>query len=408
MPAIKGTLTIKLLLALSVPAVLKLFFLNADLSFEPHTIALEWIRSGKFRYHHLGGWNYTYQFPVYPAIVAGLYLLGLGKTAVLVVQLIFGTASAYLIQRIAVLVLAGKPYAGKVALGAALLTGLSPFLAYYQVRVLHPFAWDMLLALGLLYSSLTTRTERAGPLIVLFALAGLALLDRPTLIVFLLPFLWHERIFLWRPEKLPLKVALLFLMLLPTSAWMFRNYAITGRLELNSATAQNLWIGIQEATDGSAHLPNGKNYLHLLSPAEASRLASMDAAGHSSFFREKWRSELDGHPGLWGKMMGVKLKNFWLYRSHLGIARIIVPFPWVVIFYKIYAVILFGLVCTSWWLRNPPLNIVLTSVIALSVFQSVFYMETRHRLLAEPLLMLIALAAIAELVGRYQARGGVR
>ncbi|MBL7937939.1 MAG: hypothetical protein JNL43_01150 [Flavobacteriales bacterium] len=392
----QGVPSVPLLLALLVPAVLKLFLLNADISFEPHTIALEWIGSGEFRYHHLGAWNYTYQFPVYPAIVAGLYLLGLGKSAVLVFQVVCGTASAYLIHRIALIVLAGRPYAGKVGFGVALLTGLSPFLAYYQVRVLHPFAWDMLLAMGLVYLSLTTRTARPGPLMALFALAGLALLDRPTLVVFLLPFLWNERSFLWRAERLPLKVLLLLVLLLPTGAWLVRNHAVTGRFELNSATAQNLWIGIQEATEGSAQLPNGQNYLHLLTPTEGSQLVGLDAAGQSSFFREKWRAELDGHPGLWWTMMGVKLKNFWLYRSHLGIPRTIAELRWAVPAFKTYTVVLFVLLIAAWWLRCRQLNIVLLSTIALSVVQSLFYVETRHRLLVEPLLMMMALAVIAE------------
>ncbi len=399
-----------LFLVLIIPAVIKLLLIDPVRSFEVHDMALEWIGSGEFRQHHLGAWNYTFQFPVYTAIVALFYLIGLGKTTVLVFQVLCGTASAYLIHRTALVVLSGRSYARSVAITVTALTGLSPFLAYYQVRVLHPFAWDMFLALALFHASWTTRTDRPKQLIGLFLLAGLALFDRPTLAVCMLPFLWHERHYLFGLSAVWLKLFLLILMFVPLGLWSLRNHAVTGRYELNSVTDQMVWMGMQEETEGSGQLPSGDTYVHLLTTAEGAYLVTLDPAGQSAFFRRKWREELRARPWTCVKMLVVKLKNFWLFRSHMGLDHSIKGVAWAVLFFKIYAVLVFLLVLGVPLAHNTKLRTVLMTVLCLSLAQSIFYFETRHRLLVEPLIMLIAVVVIAELsarcrVGRYPTMG---
>lgn len=394
-----------LVLVLVIAALIKLFFMDAGRSFEVHDTALEWIRSGEFKYHHLGAWNHTFQFPVYTAIVALFYLLGLGKTAVLVFQLACGTASAYLVYRTALVILAGRSYERAVAIGVAALTGLSPFLAYYQVRMLHPFAWDMFLAMALFHLSWTTRTDRPWRLLGLFSLAGLVLLDRPTLAVFMLPFFWRERHYLIRLRNMGLKLILLLVMIAPLGLWSIRNHAVTGRFELNSVSDQIIWMGIQEATQGSGLLPNGDTYAELLTVPERRHLATLYPAGQSAFFKAKWQAEVHKRPWLWWKMLAVKLKNFWLFRSNAGMDHSLAGMFWAILLYKIYAMVLFAIVLCAAWSRNTQVRITLLTVLCLSVAQCVFYFETRHRLLVEPLLMLIAAAAIGD---AYESWRGLR
>lgn len=400
----KAFLSRPLFLVLLIPAVIKLFFLSPDHLFEPHTMAEEWIRSGEFKYHYLGAWNYTFQFPVYTALVAAFYLLGLGPDAVLVFQVCCGTATAWIIYRMALIVCEGRSYSRSVALAAAVLTGLNPFLAYYQVRVLHPFAWDTFLAMALLLAAMTVRSERRGQVIALFALAGFVMLDRPTLIVFLLPFVWRERRFLFGLRELPLKVLLIVVMILPLAGWSFRNQSVTGRWELNSVTQQMLWMGIQEGTEGGGHLPNGDNYLYLLSVPERHAVLALDPPGQSAFFQRKRKAELDAKPGLWYTMFAVKLKSFWLFRSHLGMGHDMPGMQLVALMYKVYAAVLFVLLLAALALRNIHVNVMLFAALALSVGQSLFYFETRHRLLIEPVLMLIGLYALVEIRHRVIAK----
>ncbi len=392
---------IPLLLVVLLPAFVKLFLLAPVDLFEAHTMAVEWLTTGAFRYHHLGVWHTSYQFPVYPAIVAALLWSGVGEVGVLVFQVLCGAGSAWLIHRLGLVLLKDRPYARRVAMGAALLTGISPFLAVYQVRMVHPFAWDMLLAMALLLGSCTVRPAANKHLLAFALLAGLALLNRPTLVVFLLPWAWIHRASLISVRSFVPALVMLLLVLAPTAAWVVRNRALEGHYSLSSATGQNLWIGIQPATQGTAQLPDGRNYTALLSPDERTALAATDAHGQSAFFARKWKNELRSNPGLWWRMMGVKLRNFWLFRSHLGMHHPGVQ-GWAVHAFKVYAGAMLLLLVLAW--REERTRLLLVTAFLFSVVQALFYVETRHRLLVEPVLLLVALAVLAHFFSTWQQR----
>lgn len=388
-------------LVLLGPVVVKLLLLRVDVLFEPHAMALEWIGSGQLRYYYLGQWDHAFQFPVYTLVIAGIYALGLGPLSVLAFQVGCATLGAWLVGRLALLLLNGRPYAQRVALITAFCTGLNPFLAYYQVRMVHPFAWDMLLGLGLAYAAFSTDTSRRAPLLLLFALAGSVMLDRPTLGVFIVPFFIRERRWLLARQNAVLKVALIVLLLAPLGGWLARNHKVTGTLQLTSVTDQMIWMGLQEETEGSGHLPNGYLYGALLSTSEQYEFAGLDPAGRSRFFRNKWRSELAESRGLWLRMFVLKMKNFWLFRSNLGIGHGTVVGALAFTGFKIYAGSVLLLCLAAVALRDKALCMVLLPVFILSVVQCCFYFESRHRLLAEPLLLLVAVAILARLRGGW-------
>lgn len=388
------------------PAALKLFFLRADQVFETYTAALDLVATGQFGHHYFGTWDRSFQLPVHTALVALFHLVGLGTTSTLVFQVGCGALTALLVHRMALHLLRGTSYAGGVAWVSALLTGLNPFMAYYQVRMVHPFAWDTLLAIALLYGSLTADPARRPTVVALFALGGLALLNRPTLGVFLLPFaLRHTRSMLsmWRPMSL----AVLFLLLFgPLGGWVIRNHAVTGRYQITSVTDQLIWIGLQESTEGAGHLADGRSYWHLLCPAECVLMFSMDTPERSAFFKAKWEAETRADPSLRWRMLGVKLRNFWLFRSHAGLGHT-TAMAWGVVLFKWYAAaLLLLLLAQAVVFRHPGLLLVITSVAALSLIQCMFYFETRHRLLAEPLLMMVGVATMAMLLDRWRRRPG--
>ncbi|MGV3636429.1 MAG: hypothetical protein ACO1NQ_02155 [Flavobacteriales bacterium] len=393
---------------LSVSALLKLLFMRVDRAFEAHTMALEWLASGLFRYHYFGSWDATFQFPVYTAVVAAIYGLGLDPWAVLVFQIACGTATAFLIHRIALHLLVHRTYKHAVALGSAGLTALSPFLAYYQVRMIHPFAWDGLLATGLLYAALRATPERRGSLLTLFALGGWVLLNRPTLGVFMLPFLIQHFRFIVNGRSLPLKLGLVVLLFGPLALWLVRNERVSGRYQLTSVTDQMIWMGLQEETEGSGHLADGRSYAHLLSQQEQFGLFAMGPAERSTFFRSKWQAELDATPGLWWRMMLVKLKNFWSFRSHLGLDHGSALSTWAMWAYRVMASLVLLLLLACPFVGDRRLGGPLLAVVCLSVIQCAFYFETRHRLLAEPVLLCVALATAFAIRERWMGIGPVK
>lgn len=402
MPDWKSRSVLWMVVVLLGPAVLKLFFLRADQTFESYTTAMDWVATGQFGHHYFGTWDRAFQLPVHSAILALFLLAGFGTSAMLVFQVACGTLTAYLIHRTALHLLRGEQYARNVAWITALFTGLSPFLAYYQVRMVHPFAWDTLLATALLYTSLKADPARRATLVWFFALGGLAVLNRPTLGVFMLPFAWrHWRSFL-NKDRIVFHVALLLLLFGPVSGWLLRNHAVTGRYQFSSVTDQLIWMGLQEETEGGGYLADGRSYWHLLSPAECALMFQMDAMERAAFFRTKWKAEVHADPTLRWHMLGVKFRNFWLYRSHPGQGHG-AALAWAIHLYKVYAsILLFLLAIQVLVFRHPGLLMVIASVLALSLVQSAFYFETRHRLLAEPLLLMVGIATAAMVVDRLR------
>lgn len=391
--------------ALLLPAVLKLCFLHADRVFEAHTMAMEWLASGHFRYHYFGSWDHAFQFPVYTAVLAFLYKLGSGTTGALVFQVGCGSAVAYLSMCLTKLVLVGKPYAHRLGLVVAVLVGLSPFLAFYQVRMVHPFAWDMLLAMAVLFLALRASPTNDRSMLLLFAVGGLGVLNRPTLGVLMLPFALQHGRSLFGLERLGLKVSLMVLLLAPIGAWLLRNHSVTGRYQLTSVTDQMIWMGVQEETEGSGHLANGDSYFHLLSIPERHLLFEVDANDRSTFFREKWKSEAVAQPGLRWKMFWVKLKNFWTFRGHFGQDHALVN-QWAIMVFKGIALVELLLVGLALIQGDRKLNAIIVSVVLLSILQCAFYFETRHRLLVEPMIVVVVLAALARSIERI--RGGLK
>ncbi len=394
MRPLRAFLTDPLFWVIVLPVVLKLFVLQPVDLFEAHTIAVEWLRTGEFRYHHLGVWNPNYQFPIYSTLVAALLASGVGVFGVLVFQVLCGAASAWLVYHLARLVLDGGAKNQPTALLVALCTGLSPFIAVYQVRMVHPFALDMLFALALLTGAWAIRRENWQALIAYAALAGVALLNKPTAVVFLLPFVWRQRTFLFNLKHLRLKETLLILLVLPTGTWMVRNHSLLDAWSLNSATGQNLWLGVQEATDGTAQLADGRNYTALLDPADLLALKGMSPVEQSEFFTHRWKEEITEKPMLWFRMMGVKLRSFWLFRTHIGMQHAGIG-AWSATLYKAYAAVVFVMLIIAMRFTNNSIRLLLITLFLYSMAQALFYVETRHRLVVEPVLMLVAIAGAA-------------
>ena len=394
----RSLLTDPLFWVIALPVLIKLFVLEPVDLFEPHTIAVEWLRTGEFRYGHLGVWNPNYQFPVYPALVAALLASGIGIYGVLVFQVLCGAASAWLVYHLARLVLDDEAKNRPTALLVALCTGLSPFIAVYQVRMVHPFALDMLFALALLTGAWAVRWANWQALIGYAVLAGVALLNRPTAVVFLLPFVWRQRAFLFNLKHLRLKQAMLILLVLPTGSWIVRNHSLLGAWSLNSATGQNLWLGVQETTEGTAQLADGQNYTALLEPTDLLALSGMSPVEQSTFFTRRWKEAISAKPMLWFRMMGVKLRNFWVFRTHLGMHHAGIG-AWAATLYQAYAAVVFVMLILAMRQANNSIRLLLITLFLYSIAQAFFYVETRHRLVVEPVLMLVAFTGAAWLWG---------
>ncbi|MEZ4788742.1 MAG: hypothetical protein R2811_01860 [Flavobacteriales bacterium] len=256
---------------------------------------------------------------------------------------------------------------------------------------------------GLLYMAMIADPDRRWTILLFFTLGGLAVLNRPTLGVFMLPFsLRHPRFFL-RLDHFPLKLLLVLL--------LFATDRVLGTPESCSYRSLPTHIGHgPDDLDGTAggdrgwgYQADGTTYLHLLSIPERHRMFTPDPAERSELFRNKWKAERLAEPGLAWRMFAMKLKNFWLSRSAIGQDHV-VGMPWAMALYRVHATVLFGLLIVSQFFADRRFHYIGLSVLLLSLAQCAYYFETRHRLLVDPILISLALVVIARIGERIPRR----
>ncbi|MBL4705610.1 MAG: hypothetical protein JKY54_13890 [Flavobacteriales bacterium] len=280
---------------------------------------------------------------------------------------------------------------------------LHPIISQYQIGAIHPFSLDLLFACLLIYTGVCWNKITWKRAFIFSILIGLAILNRPTLVVFSIPFMYRMLTILkWKP--LLWKGGVIVLIgILPIGMWMVRNHSIYDSWNLNSSYGQNLWIGIQEATEGTAQLPNGESYYSLMDDSTIAAINSLGPVEESNYFIQKYRQEIAEHPGKWSHMYLLKIKNFWWFRTSLGVdygAHV----TGYLIYYKIGYCIILILGLLGFLASNRVWRTVLISMLLLSLFQASFYVETRHRILIEPFLIISSLLAVQAIYNYFKTR----
>ncbi|MBI2268950.1 MAG: glycosyltransferase family 39 protein [Bacteroidetes bacterium] len=353
------------------------------------------------KYFFYNQYNYNYQFPVYPYLLFLLYnLFGIIPKAGIILNCVFHSLSALLgfqvfhwftsRSRIQVV----KDHALPISFITSLGILFHPLINYYTLMIIHPFSLDLLMMVVSLFLMIRYLKKSDTRNIIIFGFAfGLTLLNRTSFIVLIFPFflsliLTHSFIHAFRKSFIVLLIGITFL-----SPWLYRNYSIYHKLSLISSVGLNLWLGIQEKTEGGASLPDGNPY-HLIIPSnEWPDIIHLNSEEQSDYFLKKYKKIVVNEPMHVLKMYVIKLKNFWAFRSKIGIEysneikRLIPFYKWG------YVIVLF---LAIYFLAKSPRDalIIFSIPISLSLLQAIFYVETRHRVIIEPLLLFMATCTV--------------
>lgn len=383
-----------LLVLLGVSLVVKLFLASPERVFEPHDMAIEWLQSGQLRYMHLDVWHAAYQLPLYAWVVTLVYWAGLGTSGVMVFQIGCGTLSAWWAYRMVMAVIPAWPHAHRIAMATGVFTAFCPFLAIYQMRMIHPFALEMLLAIGTLLAAVRASQGDRWAATCLAVGLGLLLVLRPPLAALAFPYAPSILRTLIRSKAWSTLIVCTLLAACPLSYWLVRNTQLHGVPLLTTATGQNLWLGIQPATSGTAQLPDGESFVTLLPPDEQRALSSMSALEQSRSFTRKWADTVIASPGTWLRIYLVKLRNFWLFRPHTGVDHPGTLARAGIASFKLYVVLLLPLVLWSVVRHGGDVRRLFVAVLLYSLVHAAFYVESRHRLVVEPVLFALACMAV--------------
>jgi hypothetical protein len=386
------------------------YFLPAYTLFEVHDIAVNMVNTGEMKYFLNGQFNYNYQFPVYPFLLFLLYkIFGIVSFAGIILNLVLSSLTAIISFSVFRWFLISteidslKTHCNTISLLASSSILLHPLIAYYTICIIHPFALDLLfLFLGFWTMINYFKVNTVWNLLLFGLVFGIAIMDRGTFIVLLIPFFYREFRFSGFVNSAGKTILVFIIGMLVISPWMARNYKIYGELSFNSSFGQNLWLGVQEKTNGTAYLGDGKNtYYSLLAPEEWQKINELDPVQQSNYFFDKYKSTLKESPDLVLKMFFVKLRNFWLLHPNSGSSYSSAVQNLVPVYNTVYLLVLLLSASFIFLVRNKSL-ILLLFLIFLSLLQAVFYVETRHRIIIEPFLIFMAIAAVFVLINKYR------
>ncbi len=409
-PALLGAAIVGVTL---VKALVVARFVNGPRAFEDVGIAEALVRRGEFVYLHLGQANHTLQFPTYPLSLAAIFrVFGVQPVAALLFNVVLHGAAAWVLAQLAIRWLRDLDPPGhlnRVAPWIVWLTALGsllhPPLNQYVMTSIHPLALDMLafyLAMlgGYWYCE---RGERTQDLAALGVLAGGVLLTRTVMLAGFAPLLvWVARRAGWA-AALRRAAVVLAVALAVSTPWLARNYLRDGIVGYTSTAPEILWKGVLRGTDGSNYVTETRNWADTMDVGLRARVERMTVAEQHAYFLGEYLHTVRTEPARVAGMFAMKFRNFFWFRALFGneygpALRRLIP-----LYKAVYGVLLAGGVVSLLVFRGRPW-VVWVPMLALGLAQALFYVETRHRVAVEPMLLFLSLASVAAgLARRSQA-----
>jgi 4-amino-4-deoxy-L-arabinose transferase-like glycosyltransferase len=366
--------------------------------FEYEEIATNLINARGYTYAAPDGGIYvaSQSSPLYIVLTAGVYLVtGHSQPAMLVLQAVLGGLTAVLVawagQR------AFSHAAGAIA---GVLVAIDPALVVYAAQ-LHSLTLDALANVSLVCATLALplrpgRTHLAG----LGAVFGLAGLTRATALL-LLPvhLVWLRLARGLRLASISVAGSLV-VMVLVYAAWPVHNSLSLGQLTLGSSeTTEWLWRGNNPNANGGSLTADGQRMLALAPPAFRVEIETATEAHRVTIYQSAALQFIRANPVAAGRLYLTKLLTFWWASQETGL---LYPPNWLVA-YQVWYVIILLLAGLGMWASRADTEqrsvvwLILATVLLVSLTQAIFYVEGRHRLAIEPLLLILTGVGAVEL-----------
>lgn len=381
----------------------------APQAFEYEFQARSLLSGNGYQFIHLGTPYLAFGFPVFGFLCAGLYwTFGHSPLPVLLVQIGLSSLIPVVVARIAAEIGLGR----RIAALAGAIAVVHPALVIYAVRKLHPLSMDALLISVCLL--LIMRLPGAGAWAHARAggMVGLTALTRPTMGLFVLPAAaWIG----WAAPKRARTRAVADMMMLAVGAavvvspWTVRNFLVLDRfVPITTSSAEVFWIGNNPVATGSTYLPNGQAVFTGAPEAFRREILARDELGQVDLFRKAARDFVRENPAAFVQRFVRKWWSFWWFPAGAGS---LYPRWWLVAYKALYAVALAGVLLglrIVWTRAHGPerqrLVLVLVLLGHVSIAQSFFYVDVRHRWGVEPILGIFLAAAASGGISRVAGR----
>jgi 4-amino-4-deoxy-L-arabinose transferase-like glycosyltransferase len=365
---------------------------------EGEEIATNLLAGRGFVYEFLGTPYRSYMEPLYPALCALVYALtGHSYLALGIVQAALGAMLVWL------LFAAGRRMGSETAgLAAAALAAVHPGLVAYTTKF-DVFVLNAVFFVAVVIACLAYTPARPWRSAAAIGVAvGLCALSRGTIFVCLPVIGW----WVWthahgRARGRVLQLALLLGCAAAVVApWVIRNQVVHGRFMLTrSGTSLVFWLGNNpHAFSGSATTATGAPILAAIPPSLREQLRAADELGQQDLLRREAVAFVRAQPLAFVGRWLTKLGYFWWQSPQAGR---LYPTP----LFRLYQAFYLGmmalvLLAVAVHRRHPETWLIAGICLSIALVQSAYYVEGRHRLTIEPLLLLLAGQGLAWLLAR--------
>jgi 4-amino-4-deoxy-L-arabinose transferase-like glycosyltransferase len=365
-----------------------------------------------FTYGHLGIIYHSYVEPLHVWASAASYGLTGSVVAVIGLQVVVGTG-----QALATSAVARRVFGGWVAPSATgMLVALHPGLIVYSASRAHPLVFDALLfTLAVLISLRLADRQTLMRGALLGLIVGLGTLSRVT-IVLLLPvsIAW---LLLVKPK--PLRPAIIRCSLVAcvcaagvVAPWTIRTSALHEQFVFIRTTGPEMfWRGNNPNASGTSHIDGGRTVTSTLSVADVQELERQpDELAQAQWFGDRATAFLLESPAAFVRLTLLKFYYFWWHAPTTGLLYPLVWFELYMVYYVMtlaLAGVGVSLAARAGKSRMGTALLLGSILLALSAFQSLFYVEGRHRWAVEPLVLVFSGGGVASLLVRQRPSGAV-
>ena len=368
------------------------------------------IANGQGHIYDRSGFVYAaYAPPLWSYILAGLLRLpGSAHFSIQFLQAVLCLGSAVTYATLARRV-SGNTTAGMVA---GFLVALQPSLLYYSVVKSDPLPFNVLVlgfvalaAAGLVESPDPRRAAGFGLLLALGVLSrGTPIVGLPLMAVWLVAR-WG------RHASIPIAVMSTTLAL-GLAPWLIRNERLLGRALITSTAGENFWRGNHEGATGGVLDTDGGRITNL-TPTNKSLPATIRSVlqngtelERQDIFMSKALSFIREKPGSAAHLFARKMRTFWWKIE--SDPRDYSPAASLAYHVSYWTELAFALLGAFAMFRAQPggaprpdrmaAGLAIALMFAISVLQSAFYVQGRHRFLIEPLLLMFTACGVLEIV----------
>ena len=344
--------------------------------------------------HYLGTDYRALLHPFYPLLCVGIYwLFGSLPVAVAYTQIIIFGLVACISYRI------GKEvFCEKTATLAALLVCLHPGLFIYTTHKLHSLIVDTFWFLRFLLFTLKLQKKMNFKRAVFAGIIlGFAILSRPTILLFSgVASIWLLKQWDFLVRK---KFLFLFTLLATTAViltpWAVRNFIVFGRfIPMSTSSGIHLWRGNNPNATGTLRTSSGEIVLYK-DVKFLEELYKLDELGQAQLFQKAALTYMREHPWRTFQLFLKKFYYFWWFSPQSGI---LYPPKWRLLYRGWYSsailLAILGMECgwrkTACAEQREKLLLLILFLFSISLFQSIFFVEGRHRWTIEPVLLIFS------------------